>query len=147
MRRLIFRALGASLFLVAALASCTSTPDEDTTADFCNQIRAATGALGAEATLPASDPARLTRTVEDLRSLTLVAPGDIKPTLDRMVVIFDELQNTQRDEVRNVLVTHELELASLSGQLTDYTLDTCGVILARAPATPTPVPASIDVTE
>lgn len=147
MRRLNLRALSAACLALVVLTGCTSAPEEDTTADFCNQIRAATGSLGAEATLPASDPARLTRTVEDLRSLTLVAPDEIGPTIDRMVVIFDELQNTQREEVREVLVTHEQELGSLSGQLTDYTLDTCGVILARAPATPTPVPASIDVTE
>lgn len=148
MRALCARsALVVGLLTVIVGASCTSAPTGDPNAEFCNRIRSATGALGAETTFDAGDPARLEQTIEELREIAALAPDDVDDTTARMVEIFELVRQTPRDEVRDVLGDAEGELAQLSTQLTSFTLDNCGVILQRAAPTPTPVPVAVDITE
>lgn len=136
--------MGAVIILAV---SCSSSTDPDETAAFCNRIRAATGPLGAETTFGAGDPQRLDETIADLTELAALAPDEVDATTQRMVEIFEVVRATPRDEVRDVLADNEGEVAQLSAKLTQFTLDNCGVILQRAPATPTPLPEAVSVNE
>lgn len=147
MQKLRLAGLSIIIAFAALVSACTSTVTGDPNAAFCNYIRAATGPLGAETTLAAGDPKRLEETINDLRELAEVAPDEVDATTQRMVEIFETIRQTPRDDVRGVLADSEGEIGQLSTKLTQFTLDNCGVILQRAPATPTPVPEAIDVTE
>ena len=143
-RRVIAAAIaGLTLFAVA----CTSEPDDgvDQVA-WCTDLRSVTGPTGAEA-LDVNDPERLGQTTRDLRRLADPAPADIADAVGELATVFEEVQRLPRDQKTNFLADREEQLALRSQELTNYARDTCRVLLQRAPATPTPIPDRLDVTE
>jgi len=120
--------------LVVGLAGCNRTPERSTDA-FCAQVASV---QGLDQVLAGTDAARTAEQVEQLRRLQEVAPGDIEPSVARLVAITDELAHavgSTPDAARaatDVFARHQGDLTAITDAGTAverYALERCGVRL------------------
>lgn len=139
-RRRIVVVVATLLLVFAAITACTS--DAEPSAAFCERLKTATGPLGAESAVGAFDPTRVSAVTQELRELLSVAPSDIRPTMADYIELFEAIEATDDKELPAFLITQENQMRLLSGQLTSYAVNECGLFLQRAPlpsATPAPL--------